>query len=120
MRALAATLALVCIATSCAPAVHDVTWGDVAPRLAASCVAGHASSRTVAGARAEAHAMLAMVEAGLMPPPGVDRSGACGSFAGRAPFTDDDEATLRAWIEGGLRDGPAPDAPALERTAPDR
>lgn len=111
--------AAACIADS-APAP---TWeGDVSARLARSCLPCHATGDehrpalgTPALARAEAARMLAAVESGAMPPGGIDRSGACGTFVGPAPFTDEDAAVLRAWVEAGahVEDGapPPPDPP---------
>lgn len=102
---LLAPLGLLGVAAACDTGPRDdvVTWADVRPLLENSCLECHAATfGTVEGARDNAHAMLAMVEAQLMPPGGIDRSGACNEFTGPRPMRDDEIDVLRAWIDGGL------------------
>ncbi len=97
---------------------------DVAPRLARSCVPCHAGETSggppaltsLDDARRHGQAMVLAVEAGLMPPGGIDRSGACQTFLGPAPFLDEDAQVLRAWLDAGMPAGPA--APPPEPPAP--
>jgi len=89
------------------------TWEDVAPRLERSCLPCHAdpgadrpSFASLEDARAHAVAMRDAVTVGLMPPGGIDRSGACGTFAGPKPFDAADLQVLGAWIDAGMPAGP--------------
>jgi hypothetical protein len=106
-----AHLVLALAGSACAgctgPRDDVVTWAHVRPLLETSCLECHAAEfATYQGARDNAHAMLAMVEAQLMPPGGIDRSGACNTFEGPRPLRDDEIALLRSWIDDGLI-GPA-------------
>lgn len=91
------------------------TFGhDVAPLLARSCLSCHDGS--TAGQRvfaryddvvAQRELMWAAMASGLMPPQGVDRSGACGDWEGARPIDDDDVALFAAWIDAGMPEGEA-------------
>jgi hypothetical protein len=102
------------------------TYATLAPRLARSCLACHATSAagrpalaTYDQVRAHAADALAQVEAGAMPPGGVDRSGACNRFLGPAPFTEGDRAALQRFIKEGLRAGPlVPPPPVTDAPLP--
>ncbi len=108
-----ALVALVALAACAGPRDDGVTWADVRPLLETSCLECHASTfGTYEGARDNAHAMLAMVEAQLMPPGGIDRSGACNEFTGARPLTEQEIDVLRAWIDAGAPDATVAAPPA--------
>ena len=73
-----------------APTYHD----DIAPLLERSCVGCHDGSgahvalTSYAAVATHAELALALIEAGLMPKGNIDRSGACGRFAGHAPVEE--------------------------------
>ena len=107
------------------------TFADVQPRLA-SCLGCHEratadrpSFATLADVRTNARAMLAAVDVGIMPPGGLDVSGACRTYRDLAPFTQEDRDVLAAWIDAGMPDGDASagatgatagDAPRFDRS----
>jgi len=119
----ATLLSAACLADPARPGAP--TWqADVRPRLARSCLpchatedAGRPSLATLADARQNAATMVFAVDAGLMPPGGLDRSGSCQTFLGPAPFTDDDRDVLRAWVEAGMPAGAGGDQPVERDTA---
>ena len=90
---------------ACAPAA---TWEHNArPLIARSCAGCHDGSNdlpprvTPAQVAERADVALALMEARIMPPSVVDKSGACGDFKGPQPPTDDEIALFAEWIEAG-------------------
>jgi len=113
------------------PTYHD----DIAPLLERSCVGCHDGTGAHVGltsyAELATHAELALVlmEAGVMPKGNIDRSGACGRFAGHAPVDEAEIELLASFIEHGMPEGelrgrppaapPAEFAPGAELVLPE-
>ena len=94
---------------------HD----DVAPILRANCVACHRDGAiapfqltTYDEVSSIGERLKVVTEERIMPPNNVDASGACGEYQDARWLSDDDIATIGAWVEGGMLEGDAPaDAP---------
>ncbi|HVR30578.1 MAG TPA: cytochrome c [Thermoanaerobaculia bacterium] len=94
-----------------APAGDAVTWSeDVAPIVFANCVQCHRPGEVApmslldySSARPWAKSIRRMVEARLMPPWGADPH--VGKWANDMSLTDEEIATLVAWVEQGAPEG---------------
>jgi hypothetical protein len=95
-------------------------WEDVAPIVYANCVGCHVDGGiasfplvTFADARGIGTAMKTETAARNMPPWHVDNSGDCNTFADARWLSDDELATLAAWVDGGYLEGDPASAPAM-------
>lgn len=93
-----------------APAV--VTFDEVAPILADKCVRCHHDGG-IAPFRLDSYEMAVQkgalakvaITTGLMPPYYIHHDGTCGDFAATEALTATEQATLVAWIDGGMHAG---------------
>jgi hypothetical protein len=100
-------------------------WQDVAPIYNTKCVGCHQQGGIAPfrldnynDAKAFASLEKVRVNAGTMPPYFMVHDGSCGSFEDDATLSDQQKATINAWIDGGTAEGtPAtltlPTRPAL-------
>jgi hypothetical protein len=100
-------------AGSGASATTGVTWwGDVAPIVYANCVQCHRDGSIAPwplvsyedGKNVAAVMKLATANR-TMPPWPADNSGACNTFIGANTLTDEEIATIAAWVDGGTPEG---------------
>lgn len=87
-------------------------WDDVAPIIVQRCAGCHSEGGvapfrldTYEDAAAVAELAAVTVEARTMPPWLVTADGSCGDFAAPLALDDDEIATFRAWVEGGVEEG---------------
>ncbi|HET6147573.1 MAG TPA: hypothetical protein VFH68_08570 [Polyangia bacterium] len=89
-------------------------WQDVAPIYNSKCVGCHQQGGiapfrldTYADAKAFAAIEQVRVNAGTMPPYFIVHDGSCGSFQDDTTLTDQQKATINAWVDGGTPEGAA-------------
>ncbi len=102
-------------------------WQDVAPIYFARCATCHQDSGIApfvltdhASAKQWAAPSAAAVTARTMPPWLVRDDGSCGSFQDSPVLSDDEIATIQAWVDGGSLEGTPRDdlkVPTLETLA---
>jgi hypothetical protein len=116
MRVILVSLALGVVAPSLAAAAPPTFSKDVAPILYKSCVECHRPSAiapmsliTYDDARPWARAVKQKVVAREMPPWGADPH--IGKFANDPSLTDEQIATIAAWVDGGAPEGLRADLP---------
>jgi hypothetical protein len=116
MRVILVSLALGVVAPSLAAAAPPTFSKDVAPILYKSCVECHRPSAiapmsliTYDDARPWARAVKQKVVAREMPPWGADPH--VGTFANDPSLTDEQIATIAAWVDGGAPEGNRADLP---------
>jgi hypothetical protein len=91
----------------------EVTYREhVAPILAANCVGCHVEGAIApfalddhASATAVAQVVKAAVESRTMPPFSVDNSGECRTYADARWLSEEEIATIAAWVDGGMPEG---------------
>lgn len=109
--------------------VEPVTYyGDVRPILVENCVMCHVEGgigpfalTTYEGAVAEAEEIAQVTAERIMPPFLADNSGACNTWSNHRGLTDEEIATIGAWVEMGTPEGdpatPSPEPALLPRLA---
>lgn len=107
--------------------VEPVTYyGDVRPILVENCVMCHVEGgigpfalTSYEGAVAEAEEIAQVTRDRIMPPFLADNSGACNTWSNHRGLTDEEIATIGAWVEMGTLEGdpttPAPEPAELPR-----
>ena len=87
-------------------------WQDVAPIYNGKCVRCHQQGGiapfrldTYADAKAFASIEKVRVNAGTMPPYFLVHDGSCGSFQDDTTLSDQQKATINAWVDGGTPEG---------------
>jgi Copper type II ascorbate-dependent monooxygenase, C-terminal domain len=87
-------------------------WQDVAPVYNSKCVRCHQQGGiapfrldTYADAKAFASIEKVRVNAGTMPPYFLVHDGSCGSFQDDTTLSDQQKATINAWVDGGTPEG---------------
>lgn len=87
-------------------------WADVAPIFNDKCVRCHQPGGIAPFSLdgyddAQEHAALASaaIDDGVMPPFLIDHSGSCGSFQDDETLTEQQKATVRAWVEASTPEG---------------
>jgi mono/diheme cytochrome c family protein len=118
-----ASVAAALLAGAAPLAAQDVTFAsDVAPIFFESCVECHRpnsfapmSLLDYQTARRYAQRIRDRVEQRLMPPWHVDRTVGIQHFENAASLTDDEIATIVAWVDGGAPQGDPADMPPLPR-----
>jgi len=97
----------------------------VAPILARACVSCHTAGGIAPfpldsydAARTQAGLVKAATAARIMPPIGVDTTGACNDFKDPRIITDDEIATIGRWVDQGTAKGDPATAPDIHVTTP--
>ncbi len=110
--------------SSTGTAAEVTYYDDVRPLLTEHCVACHTQG-SIAPFRLDSYeavaalgpAIRAVIEARTMPPYGVRADGSCQDFDDASWMTDEEIATIAAWVEGGTAAGDAtiaaPEPPTL-------
>src|SRR5262249_18498661 len=101
---------------------------DIAPLFASHCTGCHHAGGiapfpldSYKGARTHSLAIALSTKTRRMPPSNLDNSGECNTFIDAPWLTDEEIATIGAWVQGGAPEGdPLDDPPELPPPAPHR
>lgn len=100
-------------------------YEDVAPIVYESCAGCHSPSGIgpfslldYSSAKARAASIAVHTADRHMPPMPVDNSGACNTYSNARWLSDDQIATIAAWVEGGAQEGDPKKGPPLPEPEP--